>query len=205
MITPLNQNISQMVLLTWIYGPGNRTHFILGWYSLHSTHSFVFKVWNVMEWCWGIKRWLVAYSLKGAHTRSKKSVLRQSLVCQGKRVWPQHAPNFKELGFKVGLSSFFGLTRFQLFSETYGFNQKIEGPTLKPSSLKVGACRGWNWFTLAYQTPFQNRHIWTCVASSSIGHVRWIVLISIQTCIWSKGCLNQHFKLLHIHMAMWLI
>ena len=37
---------------------------------------------------------------RGGHTWSKTPVLERSLVSEGKRMWPWHAPNFEELGFK---------------------------------------------------------------------------------------------------------
>ena len=91
--------------------------------------------------------------------------------------------NFEELGFKVG-PSFLGLKVFvsnidrkwrfsalqlrslglELKMDVY--SQKKRGPTLKPSSLKLGTCKGQNSFTLAYQSPFQNQHFRMCVAST---------------------------------------
>ena len=59
-----------------------------------------------------------------------------------------------------------------------GWNGRLSpirgGPTLNPSSSKLGTCQGhiyiyiffFNLKTLAHKTPFQNRRFWTCVAST---------------------------------------
>ena len=46
-----------------------------------------------------------------------------------------------------------------------------EGPTLKPSSSKLGTCEGWNSFTMCCQSPFWNWHFRTYVASTWAGLV----------------------------------
>ena len=50
--------------------------------------------------------------------------------------------------------------------ENRRFQAIKEGLTSKPNSSKLGTCQGQHSFTLAYQTPFQNWHFWTCVASA---------------------------------------
>ena len=57
---------------------------------------------------------------------------------------------------------------------------------LKLSSLKLGTCQGQNSITLAYQTPFQNRHCQTCVASPSF---------YFPSSIQSRGAHNRSLKI----------
>ena len=54
-------------------------------------------------------------------------------------------------------------------AENGQFQSISEEPTLKPNSSMIGTCQGQHSFTLAYQTPFQNRRFRSCVASPSKG------------------------------------
>ena len=93
-------------------------------------------------------------------------------------------PNFKEFSFGFGPSFFLiKSVHFQprqdkmivcsftkpsscIKVENEHFYPIKEGPTLKPSSLRVGTCQGQNYFTLVHQTLFWNKPCWMCVAST---------------------------------------
>ena len=68
-----------------------------------------------------------------------------------------------------------------LWSElkTDGFNpkkwrkkKKKKRPTLEPNSLNISPCQGQHSFTVVYQTLFQNRRFWTCVASPWVHRIQ---------------------------------